>query len=74
MNLKPSLKQKEVQITERESDRHRGEVFGFLLLFFINIPEVGVDGLKLSGEGRITHTHSENQQDWAWETKHTQTI
>ena len=47
------------------------------MLFFINIPEVGVDGQRLSGESRITHTqrHTLTQihththtKHWAWET------
>lgn len=47
---------------EKQSESRRGKFFGIPLLFFINIPEVVVDGQRLSREGRITpppptHTH-----------------
>lgn len=45
----------------RVRERQRGKFFGIPLLFFINIPEVGVDGQRLSWEGRITHTHTHTE-------------
>lgn len=46
------------QEKSRVRERQRGKFFGIPLLFFINIPEEGVDGQRLSWEGRITHTHA----------------
>ncbi len=43
-------------------ERDRGKFFRIPLLFFINIPEVGVDGQRLSWEGRITHTHTQGTE------------